>query len=61
MLGSSAKPLPKGVPDCLKKRRLLNDKEEIIRIVTAQALARIGGPEALTDLERLCNLLGIHA
>jgi hypothetical protein len=27
MLGRSAKVLPKGVPNCLKKRRLLNDKE----------------------------------
>jgi hypothetical protein len=27
MFGSSAKVLPKGLPDCLKKRRLLNDKE----------------------------------
>ena len=27
MLGRSAKVLPTGLPDCLKKRRLLNDKE----------------------------------
>lgn len=27
MFGSSAKVLPRGLPDCLKKRRLLNDKE----------------------------------
>jgi hypothetical protein len=27
MIGRSAKVLPKGLPDCLKKRRLLNDKE----------------------------------
>ncbi len=27
MFGHSAKVLPKGLPDCLKKRRLLNDKE----------------------------------
>jgi hypothetical protein len=26
MFGSSAKVLPRGVPDCLKKRHLLNDK-----------------------------------
>jgi hypothetical protein len=26
MLGRSAKVLPQGLPDCLKKRRLLNDK-----------------------------------
>lgn len=27
MFGHSAKVLPQGVPDCLKKRRLLNEKE----------------------------------
>lgn len=27
MTGPAAKGLPKGMPDCLKKRRLLNDKE----------------------------------
>jgi hypothetical protein len=27
MFGSTDKVLPKGLPDCLKKRRLLNDKE----------------------------------
>lgn len=27
MSGASAKALPRGVPDCLKKRRLLNEKE----------------------------------